>query len=143
MTDLPIVFCEDPTLNLDAAEVNNFVKMLRNIASSDKIVIMTIQRIPTQALDNLDQIWLLAEGQLAFAGTPRSALNFFDKLNYACPKYFNVADSFLQTTAIHPGREQECKLQVRDICFSYNNTHFARDLLSRVDLEIERKVSNT
>jgi len=142
LTDPQILFCDEPNSGMDPAETNNLVQGLRDIANSGKTVICTFQKLPARSLDDVDELLLLADGQLAFTGSPRDAIRFLDNLDYVCPKNFSVTDYFLNTLAIHPGRERECKQQIREICASHNSSYLMKDLANRVDLEIDRDVSS-
>ncbi len=75
-----------------------------------------------------DHVLFLAQGRTAFLGPTESALKFFETTGYRCPAVYNPADFLIQTLAIVPGQEQECKQRAESICDAYENSDFSKDL---------------
>lgn len=60
-------------------------------------------------------------------------INFGCSQGYPCPPNYNPADFFIQTLAIQPGIEQECLLNVKKICDSFDVSETAEKIKTAVE----------
>lgn len=95
LTNPSLMFCDEPTSGLDSFMALNVVqvlsncgvnmltcenvtfKVLKNLAQVGKTVICTIHQPSSELYSMFDKILLMAEGRVAFLGTPEEADNFF------------------------------------------------------------------
>jgi hypothetical protein len=82
-----------------------------------------------------DKLCLLAEGRMAYMGTPRGALTFLRQMHFLCPDQFNPADFFIRTLALHPGKEAESRLQIKAICDNFAKSPKGKSLEERAEAE--------
>lgn len=66
-----------------------------------------------------DKLLLMAEGRVAFLGTPNEASTFFTSLEAPCPTNYNPADFYVEHLAVVPGREQESRDNIRKVCDAF------------------------
>ena len=79
LTDPPILFCDEPTSGLDYFMALNIVQILKKLCSNGKTIISTIHQPSSELYSFFDKILLIAEGRVAFLGSPDDAAMFFDK----------------------------------------------------------------
>ncbi|XP_012935669.1 protein white [Aplysia californica] len=69
-------------------------------------------------------------------GKSDEAFDFFNRLNYPCPRNFNPADHYILTLAIVPGKEEECRRKTNAICDTFTESPQARHIDSEIDLRL-------
>lgn len=79
LTNPPLMFCDEPTSGLDSFMAQNVVQVLKNLAESGKTVVCTIHQPSSELYSMFDKLLLMAEGRVAFLGTPTEAFNFFSQ----------------------------------------------------------------
>lgn len=132
-----MLLCDEPTTGLDSYSAQKIVGMMQNLASKGKTVICTIHQPSSQVFSMFDQLLLLAEGRTAYMGSSIGALNFMKNLGFVCPEQFNPADYYIRTLAVTPGREEESRTQIREICEAFSSSEEARDIDEKVRAEIK------
>ncbi|XP_060515809.1 protein brown-like [Cylas formicarius] len=112
LPDPYFLFCDEPISGLDSFNAISIVRLLETIASSGKIVFMTVHQPSSQLFDLFDNIILLsANGGLVFQGTKDNAKLFFESQGLVCPGSFNPADFYIKSLAIRvPGDERRIEL---------------------------------
>lgn len=75
------MFCDEPTSGLDSFMALNVVQVLKQLTQNGKTVLTTIHQPSSEIYNLFDKILILAEGRIAFLGTPEEARNFFEGYN--------------------------------------------------------------
>ncbi|PVD37704.1 hypothetical protein C0Q70_00304 [Pomacea canaliculata] len=118
--------------SLDSFMAQNIVQTLQNMASRQRTILCTIHQPSSEIYALFDQLLLMAEGRVAFMGSAKQALEFFNSLNYVCPPNFNPSDFFVLTLAIVPEKEDECRNKVRAICDTFSQTELGGQIMKDV-----------
>lgn len=71
------MFCDEPTSGLDSFMAQNVVSVLKSMALKGKTVVVTIHQPSSEVFAMFDKVLLLAEGRVAYLGTPYDACSFF------------------------------------------------------------------
>lgn len=125
----------------------NVVQVLKAMAQTGKTVICTVHQPSSELYAMFDKLLLMAEGRVAFLGTPEEAQEFFAgwvsialikceqgvqvkntlqlglfRLEAPCPRNYNPADYFIHLLAVVPGREESCKQAIAMICDSFERS---------------------
>lgn len=79
LTDPGLLFCDEPTTGLDSFSAQKLVSLLRASAAQGKTVICTIHQPSSELVALFDKLVLLAEGRVAYAGSAKGALSFFER----------------------------------------------------------------
>ncbi|PON45776.1 ABC transporter-like [Parasponia andersonii] len=88
-----VVFADEPTTGLDAFQAEKVVENLRQLAEDGHTVICSIHQPRSSVYSKFDDIVLLTEGALVYAGPARDVpLAYFSKLGYRCPDHVNPAE---------------------------------------------------
>ncbi|CAG0918233.1 unnamed protein product, partial [Notodromas monacha] len=117
VTDPPLLFCDEPTSGLDSYIADKIVRVMRDLTQNQgKTIVCTIHQPSSEVFALFDDVLLLAEGQTAYMGTSKGALEFFERLGHKCPATFNPSDFFVYTLAVVPGQESRCRNKIRAIC---------------------------
>lgn len=77
LTNPSLMFCDEPTSGLDSFMALNVVQVLKAMAQNGKTVICTIHQPSSEVYALFDKLLLLAEGRVAFLGSPEEANIFF------------------------------------------------------------------
>ncbi|KAL6624340.1 hypothetical protein ACP70R_031661 [Stipagrostis hirtigluma subsp. patula] len=92
-----LLFLDEPTSGLDSASAFMVVQVLRSIAQSGSVVIMTIHQPSARILGILDRLHILSRGRTVYAGTPAGLKPFFAEFGMPIPENENPAEFALDT----------------------------------------------
>ena len=127
LADPALIFCDEPTSGLDSYMAENVVSVLRLLAKEKKTtVVCTIHQPSSQVFHLFDRLLLMAEGRVAFFGSLEESKGFFSRIGFANPTDYNPADHYIQTLAVRPGKEAECKERVKKICDEFHKPALVR-----------------
>ncbi|KAF2898580.1 hypothetical protein ILUMI_07594 [Ignelater luminosus] len=129
LTNPSLMFCDEPTSGLDSFMALNVVQVLKRLAQSGKTIVCTIHQPSSGLYTIFDKLLLMAEGKVAFLGTPSEANAFFTLIEYPCPSNYNPADFFIQVLAVVPGREKSCKQTINEICDKFKNSPYETKII--------------
>ncbi|XP_065906213.1 broad substrate specificity ATP-binding cassette transporter ABCG2-like isoform X1 [Dysidea avara] len=90
-----IVFLDEPTTGLDATTAVSVVRLLKELSSSGRVIIMSIHQPRYSIYKLFDSLTLMSRGRLVYHGPADNALNYFSDIGYQCEEYDNPADFFL------------------------------------------------
>ncbi|XP_035783615.1 protein scarlet-like [Anopheles albimanus] len=136
LSEPALLFCDEPTTGLDSYNAQALVATLQQLARRGTAIICTIHQPSSQLFSMFDQVMLLAEGRVAFAGKPNEALHFFAQHGYDCPANYNPAEFLISTLATSPGLERASQRSTHRLCDLYAVSEAAgqRDVL--INLEV-------
>ncbi|XP_070566509.1 protein white-like [Ptychodera flava] len=132
LTNPPLMFCDEPTSGLDSFMAQSVVSTLQQLAAQGRTILCTIHQPSSEVYAMFDRLLLMAEGRVAFLGSTSDALKHFSSIGFTCPTNYNPADFYIQTLAIVPGKEQQCRDKVEKICDAYDSSSYAKDVFDRV-----------
>lgn len=92
VTNPSIMFLDEPTSGLDEVTAASCIKLLNRLAHEDRTIICTIHQPSAKMFEQFNDIYLLAQGQCVYQGSPKMLLPFLTRENFTCPKYNNPAD---------------------------------------------------
>ncbi|TRY79220.1 hypothetical protein TCAL_12520, partial [Tigriopus californicus] len=107
LTNPALLFCDEPTSGLDSYMAQNVFALF-------------------------DRILLMAEGRLAYLGDLPKAALFFDRIGHPCPGLYNPADHYVHVLAVAPGKEEECRAKVKEICEIFENSLEGQNVFNEV-----------
>lgn len=88
-----VIFADEPTTGLDAFQAEKVMETLRQLAQDGHTVICSIHQPRGSVYGKFDDIVLLTEGSLVYAGPAREEpLAYFSKFGYICPDHVNPAE---------------------------------------------------
>lgn len=85
-------FLDEPTSGLDEVTAASCIRLLSRLAHEDRTIICTIHQPSAKMFEQFDDIYLLAQGQCVYQGSPKMLLPFLTTEQFTCPKYNNPAD---------------------------------------------------
>ncbi|XP_053664764.1 protein scarlet [Anopheles marshallii] len=136
LTKPTLLFCDEPTTGLDSYSAQALVSTLQQLARRGTAIICTIHQPSSQLFSMFDQVMLLAEGRVAYAGRPLDALAFFAQHGHACPPNYNPAEYLIGALATAPGFEKASQRAAHRLCdlFAVSEAAGQRDVL--INLEV-------
>ncbi|CAJ1977427.1 unnamed protein product [Sphenostylis stenocarpa] len=88
-----VIFADEPTTGLDAFQAEKVMETLQQLAQDGHTVICSIHQPRGSVYSKFDDIILLTEGSLVYAGPARDEpLTYFSKFGYQCPDHINPAE---------------------------------------------------
>lgn len=88
-----VIFADEPTTGLDAFQAEKVMETLSQLAQDGHTVICSIHQPRGSIYYKFDDIILLTEGSLIYAGLAKDEpLQYFTKLGYSCPDHVNPAE---------------------------------------------------
>ncbi|ROW02020.1 hypothetical protein VPNG_07633 [Cytospora leucostoma] len=86
------IFLDEPTSGLDATAASSIMKTLKAIARLGISVIVIIHQPRLEIFEMLDQLILLANGQIIYEGPEDYVQNFFENVGFTFPEHGNSGD---------------------------------------------------
>jgi ABC-type multidrug transport system ATPase subunit/ABC-type multidrug transport system permease subunit len=134
-----LLFLDEPTSGLDSASAFMVVQVLRRIAQSGSVVIMTIHQPSARILGILDRLLLLSRGRTVYAGTPAGLKPFFAEFGEPIPDNENPAEFALDTIREYE-RQRDGAAALADFNAKWQNNASSTDkdskLMSTMPLEL-------
>ncbi|KAM7265493.1 hypothetical protein ACFE04_003176 [Oxalis oulophora] len=84
-----LLFLDEPTSGLDSTSAFMVVKVLKRIAQSGSIVIMSIHQPSYRILGLLDKLLFLSRGQTVYSGLPMELPDYFHQFGHPIPETEN------------------------------------------------------
>nr|XP_022306294.1 protein white-like isoform X2 [Crassostrea virginica] len=128
LTNPPLMFCDEATSGLDSFMAHSVIQSLKSMVKQGRTILCTIHQPSSDVFELFDEVFLLAEGRVAFSGPVNDALNFFKNNGHSCPMNYNPADHFIITLAIVPGKEAECRERVQKICDNFEASPACKEI---------------
>ncbi|XP_063531228.1 protein white [Cydia strobilella] len=144
LTDPPLMFCDEPTSGLDSFMAQNVIQVLKGLAQKGKTVVCTIHQPSSELYAMFDKLLIMADGRVAFLGSPDQATDFFKELGAACPANYNPADHFIQILAGVPGREEATRHTVDTVCTAFAKSELGCQIAAEAENALlhRRKISS-
>lgn len=93
MASPSVIFADEPTTGLDAFQAEKVMETLSQLAQEGHTVICSIHQPRGSIYYKFDDIVLVTDGSLVYAGLARDEpLVYFEKLGYPCPDHVNPAE---------------------------------------------------
>ncbi|EAS06409.2 ABC transporter family protein (macronuclear) [Tetrahymena thermophila SB210] len=91
-----ILVLDEPTSGLDSFTSYRLICLLKSIAERDNCTIIFTIHQPSSDIWNLfDRVCLLADGKFVYQGKRENIIEYFNTINFKCPRYSNPADYFI------------------------------------------------
>ncbi|RSL82208.1 hypothetical protein CEP51_005304 [Fusarium floridanum] len=113
-----LLFLDEPTTGLDAANAFQLVATLRDMAQKGRTIIMTIHQPRSEIWSRLDNLLVLAGGGLVFSGPISQALPWFETNGFSKPPFTNPADFIIDISSIDyrsPQLEEESTSRIQSL----------------------------
>ncbi|KAL7622376.1 hypothetical protein AAE478_007880 [Parahypoxylon ruwenzoriense] len=86
------IFLDEPTSGLDATAASSIMRTLKAIARLGISVIVIIHQPRMEIFEMLDDLILLASGQIIYEGPEANVRQFFENVGFSFPKHSNFGD---------------------------------------------------
>lgn len=88
-----IFFLDEPTTGLDEVTAAQTIRQLKELAKQqDRTVVCTIHQPSAAIFALFDQIYILAQGECVYQGSPQALVPLLSSVNVNCPTSYNPAD---------------------------------------------------
>jgi ABC-type multidrug transport system ATPase subunit len=107
-----VLFLDEPTSGLDAASAFEVCQYLKEMTSSGKTVVLSIHQPRSNIFNMFDDIILMNQGCVAYAGPAKDAASYFQAVTgKPCPSSYNPADYLLDV--VFEARKKKEKLLMK------------------------------
>ncbi|KAF8049472.1 hypothetical protein N665_2204s0002 [Sinapis alba] len=104
-----VLFLDEPTSGLDSTNAFMVVQVLKRIARSGSMVIMSIHQPSARIIDLLDRLIILSHGKSVFSGSPTSLPQFLSEFGHPVPEKGNITEFALDLVRELEGSAQGTK----------------------------------
>ncbi|KAF8049471.1 hypothetical protein N665_2204s0001 [Sinapis alba] len=104
-----VLFLDEPTSGLDSTNAFMVVQVLKRIARSGSMVIMSIHQPSARIIDLLDRLIILSHGKSVFSGSPTSLPQFLSEFGHPVPEKGNITEFALDIVRELEGSTQGTK----------------------------------
>ncbi|TYK09164.1 ABC transporter G family member 7 isoform X1 [Cucumis melo var. makuwa] len=112
-----VIFADEPTTGLDAFQAEKVVETLQQLAKDGHTVICSIHQPRGSVYSKFDDIILLTEGALVYAGPAHEEpLEYFSKFGYNCPDHVNPAEFLADLISIDYSSADSVYFSQKRIC---------------------------
>ncbi len=132
ITNPGILFCDEPTSGLDSFMAMSIVESMKFLATQGRTIICTIHQPSSEIFCNFDDLYLMAEGRVAYCGPLNKASDFFTMNGYKCPSRYNPADFYINKLSISPTDREKSLETVNFICDGFEKSTFNQDLKKEI-----------
>ncbi|KAJ1690321.1 hypothetical protein LUZ63_014476 [Rhynchospora breviuscula] len=87
-----LLFLDEPTSGLDSSSAFMVVQVIKKIAESGSVVIMTIHQPSYRIISLLNHVLFLSRGQTVYSGPPNGLQNFFTEFGQPIPEHENPTE---------------------------------------------------
>ncbi|KAI9140959.1 ABC-2 type transporter-domain-containing protein [Paraphysoderma sedebokerense] len=94
VTNPSVLFCDEPTSGLDTFTAYAVVKLLSELAHSGRTVIATLHQPSSEIFHLIDDLYIMAEGEIMYYGEAEASIEYFSTHGYKCPQFSNPADYY-------------------------------------------------
>ncbi|KAH7366449.1 hypothetical protein KP509_18G078800 [Ceratopteris richardii] len=119
-----VIFADEPTTGLDAFQAERVMETLQNLAVDGHTVICSIHQPRGSIYAKFDDLILLAEGSLVYAGPAGDqALTYFTELGHPCPQHVNPAEFFADIISVDyssPDNEAKTRARLESLVEAFN-----------------------
>ncbi|POO01189.1 ABC transporter-like [Trema orientale] len=90
-----LLFLDEPTSGLDSTSALMVVRVLKSIAQSGSVVVMSVHQPRYRILGLLDRLIFLSGGEMVYCGSPRKLGSFCSDLGHPIPENANPVEFML------------------------------------------------
>eukprot|EP01088_Endostelium_zonatum_P004077 TRINITY_DN1528_c0_g2_i3.p1 TRINITY_DN1528_c0_g2~~TRINITY_DN1528_c0_g2_i3.p1 ORF type:complete len:598 (-),score=116.75 TRINITY_DN1528_c0_g2_i3:57-1850(-) len=96
LTNPKILFLDEPTSGLDSVTSLTIVRILKELARSERTTIVcTIHQPSTKLFNEFDDLMVLKSGRIVYHGAVSKVLDYYSNAGFPCPKQANPGDHVL------------------------------------------------
>ncbi|MEW5311333.1 MAG: hypothetical protein WDW38_003059 [Sanguina aurantia] len=95
MLNPEVILLDEPSMGLDSTTAMRLVTLLHDLARGGRALLTTIHQPSSRIYRQLDQVMLLAEGHVMYAGDAMKVIDWFDHMGFHLPYGVNIADFIL------------------------------------------------
>jgi ABC-type multidrug transport system ATPase subunit len=97
VTNPAILFLDEPTSGLDTFTAFSVVQFLKKLAQAGHTIVATLHQPSSEIFHMIDDLILMSDGRILYAGAANKAVEYFASQGYPCPQYSNPADFFFMS----------------------------------------------
>jgi len=87
-----ILFLDEPTSGLDSFNAFSVIQSLSRLSKNGRTIVFSIHQPSSSIFELFDQLILVANGKIAYAGPAKESIKNFESQGYSFPSNFNPAD---------------------------------------------------
>ncbi|KAL7750640.1 hypothetical protein RI367_003982 [Sorochytrium milnesiophthora] len=92
VADPQVLLLDECTTGLDAFTAFNVLRVLKGLANAGKTIVATLHQPSSEIFHIIDDVIVLADGMILYAGPTKELVGYFSSVGYKCPRYTNPLD---------------------------------------------------
>ncbi|TPX35846.1 hypothetical protein SeLEV6574_g08132 [Synchytrium endobioticum] len=135
ITDPQVLFLDEPTSGLDTFTAYAVIKILSDLAKGGRTIIATIHQPSSEIFHLFDDLILMADGKVMYAGPCDPIVEYFAQRGFPCPKYTNPADYLFMAVLNNQDASESSTLEAASTPTESNKERITRllDLYEKSD----------
>jgi ABC-type multidrug transport system ATPase subunit len=109
LTDPSLLFLDEPTSGLDSFSAYNLVKLLKQVALKNAVVLCTIHQPSSEVFFLFDAVIFMKEGRIFYQGPVDGIVSYFSKIGFQCPQNYNPSDYIMFVCSTNESKELEAR----------------------------------
>ncbi|KAL1509071.1 hypothetical protein ABEB36_003869 [Hypothenemus hampei] len=105
-----VMFLDEPTTGLDSSSCKLCLELLKVLARQGRTIICTIHQPSASLFQMFDQVYVLSAGKCLYQGGAQKMLQFFEDVQFRCPKFHNPADYVIELACGEHGQDKIDKM---------------------------------
>ncbi|KAM4591647.1 ATP-binding cassette sub-family G member 5 [Odontesthes bonariensis] len=141
LQDPRVILLDEPTTGLDSMTANQIVVLLAELASRNRVVIVTIHQPRSELFRLFSRIAIMSRGELVFCGQPGEMVDFFSHCGYECPEYCNPFDIYVDFTSVDTRsseREAATFSRMHEITTSFQRSVIYQNMLDKMQQSLQQ-----
>ena len=143
-----VLILDEPTSGLDSFTATHVVELLRNLANSGKIIVLTLHQPSSRIFGMLDRLILMSEGMFLYQGATKRVIKWFKRVGLPCPENVNPPDYFMRLLYVEDRKNMKVKEKetlelLRNHYSEHAKVKIEDDEVGLDLMDLDRKVATT
>jgi ABC-type multidrug transport system ATPase subunit len=141
-----LIFADEPTSQLDSFQAHKVMTSLHRLAHDfGHTVVISIHQPAGEIFNMIDDLILLAQGQVVFCGGRETAPAFFKRAGHEVPSFTNPAEFYLKLVSVDSDSDQtiaHSQRRIDSLISAYAVTHPSKQLVGSSAAASDRSSSS-
>lgn len=106
LADQVLLLADEPSTGLDSTSAMGVIRCLKGLADKGYTIIITVHQPRSEIWDLIDNVVLLARGDVVYSGSRSACLQYFESLGHNLPAFVNPFDFIIDVASVDVRSEE-------------------------------------